>query len=101
MLEIPGEVLKFNDLVFPNQKWFECTSMKKLDLSHNQIKSIPPEISQNRDLEIFRLTHNGLTEVDETISSLDMLKFLDLSFNKIGKISHKIRNLENLVELNL
>jgi hypothetical protein len=35
LTEIPSEVIKFNELVFPDQKWFECVTMKKLDLSHN------------------------------------------------------------------
>ena len=37
LTEIPNEVINFNELVFEDQKWFECVPLKKLDLSHNNI----------------------------------------------------------------
>ncbi len=105
---------------------FEYTKLKTLILGNNDIKEIPKEIGNLRQLEslsirnlygdantlVFppsisdctKLTHlkmqnNRLTALPKGIEHFKYLKKLDLSFNKISHIGEEILECENLEEL--
>ena len=79
-------------------------NLRVLDLSYNNIASIPETLFQKTKLEIFIMAFNKLNEIP--VKSLNpvqsSLKHLDLSGNKISLISDSLLNqIQNLVFLDL
>ena len=86
------------------------TRLQYVDLSHNSIKSLPEQLFQRTDLEMFRASDNKLTEIP--IKALNpvqsSLKFLDLDGNGgvaevqlLGRSGDTLvlRNLEKYLQL--
>jgi len=59
------------------------TNMTKLDLRHNCIFEIGPEVREMVNLEELYLQHNSLTELPAELGALRKLKVLDISDNKV------------------
>jgi len=55
-----------------------------LDLSYNQIQSIPSEVDRLYKLKVLDLSHNQLQELPEEISKLKGLRILNLIGNPIA-----------------
>jgi len=66
-----------------------------LEISNNQITTIPKEIKNLTNLEILDLSNNQITEIPNEINKLSKLTFLSMAGNKITKIPD-ISNLTNL-----
>ena len=76
----PEEILKFQDLqVIEN--WWEGVPLTKVDLSNNEIPSVPEEIATQEEIAWLNLSNNKLPSVPNALFSLKLLKFLDLSYN--------------------
>ncbi len=76
----PEEILKFEDLqVIEN--WWEGMPLTKIDMSNNEIPSVPDEIASQEELIWFNMSNNKLQAVPHTLFSLKGLKFLDVSYN--------------------
>jgi small GTP-binding protein len=74
---------------------------KKIDLSNKNLKSIPREIFEMKELETLILTQNQIRTIPPTISILQNLKILDISFNQIKNLPENLFQLKNLESLNL
>jgi len=72
-----------------------------LDLSHNQLTSLPSEITKLANLVRLALSDNGLTDVPSEITKLSKLTSLDLSNNQLTSVPPEITKLTNLTYLNL
>lgn len=59
--DVPREVFNM-DSVSTDANWWECVELKKLDLSHNSICAISPEISKLCDLNVVLLSNNAVSE---------------------------------------
>ena len=79
----------------------ELTHLMGLDLSHNQLIRLPPEITRLSKLNFLRLRRNELTSVPPEITSLTSLTSLDLSFNQLTSLPPEIAKLTNLTKLDL
>ena len=64
---------------------FKCTNLK----------SIPPEVKELKDLKVADFRMNSLTAIDEHILSNESLTVLDASHNHVAKLSSSV-NLPNL-----
>lgn len=73
----------------------------KLDLSSRELKSLPVEIWDLKNLEELDLSNNKLDTLDEKIGGLTGLKFLDLSNNNLLSLPRTILGLKALVNLNV
>ena len=71
------------------------TNLETLQLSRNNIKIIPKEISKLINLKNLKLNHNSITEMSN-ICVLTNLKMLNLFHNKIKEIPDEIDNLKSL-----
>lgn len=120
------EVLEISNNQLSEFPEFICdiTSLKKLNLGHNQhITSIPMAIQHLTKLESLSLPSNAIaiipselaqllltkldlgsnriTEIPDFIYSLFSLEDLSLAFNEISKVSPKIKYLKNLKKIYL
>jgi len=75
--------------------------LKKLNLSYNELYSIPNEIGNLDNLIELELHFNQLTVIPNDIGNLNNLKKLKLNNNQITSIPDTIGKLYNLIELDL
>ena len=76
------------------------TSLRKLDLSHNNLTSIEP-ITELTSLEYLSLYENKIVKLPETLKNLTSLKTLNLSYNKISDFQNSLTYLSSLEKLSL
>lgn len=55
-----------------------------MDISFNQISSLPDEIAELQNLASLNLSHNSLSLLPDSLSSMDSLIELDISYNQIS-----------------
>jgi internalin A len=72
-----------------------------LDLSGQNIKTIPPEIAQLTNLRELNLSENQITQIPDAIAQLTNLRELNLSENQITEIPDAIEALSKLEDLDL
>lgn len=77
------------------------TSLTHLILRHNSITTLPPEIGQLTNLIWVDLSHNNLTALLPDIGQLTKLNYVNLRSNQLASVPPEIGNLYNLTELNL
>lgn len=80
---------------------YEITSLERLELPSNNIKSLSSKIGNLKNLKILNLTNNELTSLPKEIGNLTDLESLYLTNNKLTSIPSTITNLKNLKELRL
>jgi Leucine-rich repeat (LRR) protein/serine/threonine protein phosphatase PrpC len=101
--------LNFNqatkELSFANQQIQELpyeipedNSLKYLDLSSTNIKSIPKELIR---LETLLLSSNHLQKIPKSIENFVNLKFLDINSNKLDNIPDEFYKLNQIEKLNI
>ncbi|KAJ1495315.1 hypothetical protein T484DRAFT_1762963, partial [Baffinella frigidus] len=71
---------------------FQLTSLIRLSLAHNKIKSLPEACSRltmlrHLDLDYNQIQHNEIKSLPEACSRLTMLRHLDLDYNQIQECS--------------
>jgi len=86
--EFPKEILELEDL-------------KVLDLSHNELTSLPQGLEKLQNLEVLYLEDNQFVEFPLVVTKLPSLKSLSLSGNYLTRVSEEIENLQNLKILKL
>ncbi len=84
-----------------NEKIFNLTNLKTLDLSNNNISYIDEDINNLINLETLNLSDNNIYSLDGDIDKLTNLKNLNLSKNKLTNFNEKILNLNNLAYCDL
>jgi len=89
LLEIPKEIGSLTNLLI-----FNCSN-------NFNIKNLPNEIGNLKNLQELYINNMKLTILPETIGNLKNLTKLCCIFNNLESIPSSIINLENLIELNL
>eukprot|EP00798_Chlamydomonas_sp_ICE-L_P003245 gene3245-13267_t len=82
--------------------WFDQSGVRKVDLSHNEITTLPDEIGQMLDVNHLDLSGNALTHICDGIGNMQSLKLLNLSGNKLGAgtgVPNVVGSLQSLVVL--
>jgi len=79
----------------------QLTSLRQLNLSHNQLRSVPAEIGQQTSLRKLLLDRNQLTSLPAEIGQLTALTVLGLSGNKLTSVPAEIAQLTSLEQLGL
>lgn len=97
--DFPKEINDFDNLNFQDDKWWESNPLTKIDLSNNEISSIPIDINNQNDLILIRMLNNKLDSLPESVFMLRNIKSLDFSLNKINKLPPNIGSCSSLVEL--
>ncbi|XP_068432217.1 leucine-rich repeat-containing protein 69 isoform X1 [Clinocottus analis] len=77
-------------------------SLKKLYLFSNQIKAVPPDVIDSLpNLVVLNLNHNQIQRLPPEIKSLSLLRHLSVLGNKLEEVPVELGHLTNLTELNL
>jgi Leucine-rich repeat (LRR) protein len=76
-------------------------SLQYLDLSENQLTSLPDSIGNITNLTELYLYYNQLTSLPDSIENLTNLTELNLSSNELRSLPDSIGNLKNLTKLAL
>jgi internalin A len=79
----------------------KLTNLTSLDLSRNQLTSLPPEIAKLSNLINLDLRRNQLTILPLEISRLTKLTYLDLGSNQLTILPPEIARLTKLTRLDL
>ena len=79
----------------------QLLNLTRLELYDNKLTNLPPEIGQLTNLIEFGLSSNKLTSLPPEISQLIKLKTLNLSSNQLSSLPSEIGQLIELKELNL
>jgi CCR4-NOT transcription complex subunit 6 len=85
----------------PTSGLFSFTFLATLYLNHNQLSSIPPQISKLRHLELLDLSGNQLRTVPPELGMLTMLKELYLFDNHLTTIPFELGTLHQLQTLGI
>lgn len=93
--------LGYNGLTFWNIFLSSMVEVEILDLSHNQIATIPPEIAHLDNLRYLYLTNNQITTLPSEIGNLTNLEYLNVYGNGLTSLPESIEDLNSLEILNL
>lgn len=77
-----------------------CTHMSMLDLSFNNLTTIPEEFGEFKTLRKLNLGFNQLEEFPVCLCKCTCLQNLLIGYNKIGDIPQEIASLKDLNEIN-
>lgn len=80
---------------------FECTSLTSLNLTNNEIVSLPNKFEAFKNLEHLTLCSNKISILPESIYELESLAYLDIGDNDIKFLDSKIEALRKLECLEL
>lgn len=72
-----------------------------LDLSRNELKTIPPQVFELRNLKELNLSGNSISEIPPEVAKLVYLYKLEIRDNKLTKVPAEIATLPNLRTLYL
>jgi small GTP-binding protein len=79
----------------------QLTNLQTLDISDNQISSLPPEIVQLTNLQFLNISDNQISSLPPEIVQLTNLQSLDIGGNQIRSLPREIFQLTNLQSLNI
>ncbi|KAG4108365.1 L domain-like protein [Neocallimastix lanati (nom. inval.)] len=88
--------ITYNELKSIPESIYSLENLKELSFHGQQITSISDKIKNLKNLVIFDLSDNEITTLPESIVKLEKLENLNLKCNKLTKIPEKIGELKNL-----
>ena len=102
-------VLHFLDLSYNPQLDFgssftilgEIKTLNSIDISNNELSSIPKEVMDVRYMALLNISNNQITELPDRMTQMIRLKSLDASNNLIENISGAFSLLEGLQQWNM
>jgi len=74
---------------------------KKLDLSHSELKEIPPEIADLQSVEELNMTNDSIESIPSEIANLKNLRHLIIHGEKITTLPHEIGEKLSLTDIDL
>ncbi|CAG5096837.1 Similar to fliI: Protein flightless-1 (Drosophila melanogaster) [Cotesia congregata] len=81
---------------------FNLEELTTLDLGYNNLKEVPEGLEKARSLLNLNLSHNQIETIPNSLFiNLTDLLFLDLSYNRLETLPPQTRRLSNLQTLNL
>ncbi|GAB6032907.1 hypothetical protein CHUAL_012103 [Chamberlinius hualienensis] len=85
----------------PPKFMFKFTSITELNLSHNQLSSLPDELSELQELKTLDISHNHFVTLPSVIFSLPKLKHLNAEKNFITRVEVEVlKRSPSLMEVN-
>lgn len=79
----------------------QLTSLEELDISNNNLSTIPESIANLVNLKALYLNGNKFYSIPNSILKLSNLKYLELSQCELNELPKDINNLSNLISLEL
>jgi Leucine-rich repeat (LRR) protein len=101
LAEVPPAIFHVEQNLDADEKFWEVQPITKIDLSNNEITSVPPEIGLLANIAVLKLRNNKLSVLSRELFNCASLTHLDLSSNNISELDPAIGNLGLLIDLNL
>jgi Leucine-rich repeat (LRR) protein len=60
MKEFPADLCKFEEYKVPDENWWDGHELSRIDVSNNQIETIPRDIGQQQTLAHLNLSGNKI-----------------------------------------
>ena len=98
---VTGVDLSFNELTTLPKEIGNLKNLEWLFLGNNQLTTLPPEIWKLTNLRMLALRGNKLTNLLPKIGRLKNLKRLNLYYNQLTTLPPEIGKLKNLKDLDL
>eukprot|EP00282_Hemiselmis_andersenii_P014364 CAMPEP_0114148654 /NCGR_PEP_ID=MMETSP0043_2-20121206/21749_1 /TAXON_ID=464988 /ORGANISM="Hemiselmis andersenii, Strain CCMP644" /LENGTH=352 /DNA_ID=CAMNT_0001243261 /DNA_START=146 /DNA_END=1204 /DNA_ORIENTATION=- len=85
--EIPEELLRYNE-ADAQENWWEVAELRKLDISHNTLSSLPDALFQPlTELQVLHVGNNGISSLPRSLSTCGgALSRLNLAYNKFQSL---------------
>ncbi|KDO31536.1 hypothetical protein SPRG_19496 [Saprolegnia parasitica CBS 223.65] len=99
LTHVPAEVLFPLKHLEADEKHWECIDLYKLDLSYNQLRSLPEALRELAGLKWLKVKDNQLTRLPASLGSLQLLVYLDVSDNRLNDVPEFVGDLLLLREL--
>lgn len=80
---------------------FDLPLLRRLDLSNNEIRSLPPDLGKLRNLEQLWLNDNPLESLPDEIEGCVSLRHLDVRNTSLRKLPSILGRLDSIIEMNL
>lgn len=93
--------LSFNQLSSVPSCVLHLPALSSLVLCHNLLDALPPDINQLSSLTYLSLMGNQLASLPQSVGQLKALQTLDVSYNLLQQLPDEIGSLEGLVKLEL
>lgn len=90
-----------NEIEFLPAVFYKLKSLEALDLTNNKITSLPETVSKLTHLKEFILSHNNISSLPKSFSKLKNLNYLSLFGNNLSALPASFSNLSNLEHLNI
>ena len=74
-------------------------ALRELDVSGNKITKIPESIGALRHLRVLNLSSNKITFLPNSLCDLDKVRVLEVSMNTLNSLPDRIGNMKHLTEL--
>lgn len=84
-----------------SDKWWECADLTSIDLANNSIQSLPAGVGALEWLVNLNMSHNKLSSVPPELFELPGLKKVDFSFNCLSSLPDNVGYAPELVHLSL
>ena len=75
--------------------------MKKLKINGNKLRTLPPELSGCRSLEIVNASENVIQSIPAELSTLPALSSLSLANNRLTAIPYALADCNTLVDIDM
>ncbi|CAN8003667.1 unnamed protein product [Ixodes hexagonus] len=110
--EVPSEVFNYertleelylnaNQIKDLPRPLFHCHGLRKLNLSDNDIQTLPPALSSLISLEELDISKNNVIEIPDNIKGCKCLSIVEASVNPVGKLPEGFTQLINIEQLYL
>ena len=94
--------LSYKNLNKIQPEFFNDSSIKELNLSHNNLTgALPAEIRKLTELKKLDISYNKMTGLPAELGQLSNLESLDVSYNQLTGLPYEIGNLKKLKIMNL
>eukprot|EP01083_Nonionella_stella_P101934 289560_1 len=77
----PEKLCDINRMSFDSQKWWELYPLEHMNIAHNTIAGIPPDIHKLVELVSVNISYNQLSTVPQSLFELQKLTHIDISHN--------------------
>ena len=94
-------VIENNPLAFSNPPFEIFKQLETISIAHNQLKSLPQEITEAKFLTSLVASDNELEELPKEFGELSHLAHLELQENQLNKLPESFGKLQTLEFLNL
>ena len=76
------------------------SNLNILDLSHNQLKTLPKNIDKLINLNFLNINNNILTKIPTDLHKLNNLVLIECEYNQVRIINKKLLSIKNFLNIN-